>query len=138
MNKNVIIFIIFLCFSSCNSKEKYLTGNSCKFWNVKQIKRRTGEVEKKDNISFKICKNGSVDWFFLMKNGDRKKLNYIGSNLWRMKGDSLFADIYNFEILRITNDSLILRLKGDNIYFKNEQKNPTSRIYEAQSNSGLY
>lgn len=122
MKAYLIFLIIIFSIISCNSKEKLLTGGNCKYWNTIYIKRQSGEIENKRNISFEICENGFIDWFFISKNGDRTKLNYGGSHLWKIENDSLFADLHNFKIMHLDEDSLVLVLNRDHIYFKNERR----------------
>lgn len=132
MKKDFVIPLVILCLSSCNFKKNYLTGNSCKYWNVKKIERQSGEIEKKENISFKICKNGFIERFYLLDNGDRRKIDFGNYINWEIKEDSLFTGFDNFKLLYITKDSLILGRKGDSIYFKNELRKDGTKIFEGK------
>lgn len=143
MKKRFVVFIfIIFCFLSCDSKAKHLTGNSCKYWNIKYIKRSTGEFEKKENLSFKICKDKSITWFYLSRDGrTRTEINFdygndnfsINDKLWEIKNDSLLTEIENFKIIYLSKDSLLLKRRGDILYFKNEPKKKDSKIFEGES-----
>lgn len=124
MNKILcVLSVTFLVLSCKQDKLKNLTNDSCKLWDLYEIKPKGQISEKRNTVSMLFCKNGRFVFYYL-RNGKRIKKTFsashqdmIPSNKWIYKHDTLLVNgMSSYLIKKLKEDTLVLQNTEDDIF----------------------